>query len=77
MDNKVKQACYLCENESFAVRPGSVRDAKDIEILECTNCTLVCLSSLNHIKWGFMNNKRLNSEYEVAKQRLFDNDCAG
>jgi len=64
MDNKVKQACYLCGNESFAVRPGSVRDAKDIEVLECTNCTLVCLSSLNHIKSDHYENSGMHDGAE-------------
>ena len=41
MDNEVKQACDLCGNKSFAVRPGSVRDEKYNEILERTNCALV------------------------------------
>ena len=43
-------SCYLCQNDKYTTRPGSVRDNKDINILECDNCGLVFLSSFNHIK---------------------------
>ena len=41
--------CYLCQSDKYTARPGSVRDNKDINILECDNCGLVFLSSFNHI----------------------------
>ena len=45
--------CYLCNSTSFSIRKGRVRDAPDLNILECTNCGLVTLSSLEHIQAGF------------------------
>lgn len=45
--------CYLCHSAVFKPRKGRVRDAPDMQILECTNCNLVTLSSLAHIKPGF------------------------
>jgi 2-polyprenyl-3-methyl-5-hydroxy-6-metoxy-1,4-benzoquinol methylase len=45
--------CYLCSSTSFATRKGQVRDAPDLNMLECTNCGLVTLSSLGHIQAGF------------------------
>ena len=45
--------CYLCNSTSFSIRKGRVRDAPDLNILECTNCGLVTLSSLEHIQPGF------------------------
>jgi len=42
--------CYLCHSDKYTVRPGSVRDNKDVNILECDNCGLVFLSSFDHIK---------------------------
>ena len=45
--------CYLCSSTSFTTRKGQVRDAPDLNILECTNCGLVTLSSLGHIQEGF------------------------
>ena len=50
MENELGYSCYLCKREHFFLRPGSVRDNKNIDVLECTNCGLVCLSSLNHIE---------------------------
>lgn len=45
--------CYLCNSKYFKTRKGQVRDAPDLNILECTNCGLVTLSSLEHIQAGF------------------------
>lgn len=45
--------CYICESTSFNARKGQVRDAPELKILECANCSLVTLSSLEHIQFGF------------------------
>ena len=45
-------SCYLCNSEKYLKRSGSVRDSFNIDILECSNCGLVYLSSLSHIKEG-------------------------
>ena len=45
--------CYLCNSTSFTTRKGQVRDVPDLKILECTDCGLVTLSSLEHIQAGF------------------------
>jgi len=42
--------CYLCSHANFSLRPGSVRDNPSLRILECDNCGLVSLSSLQHIQ---------------------------
>ena len=49
MDDRV---CYLCEGSSFRARTGAVRDDPALQILECTNCGLVTLSSFAHIRTG-------------------------
>jgi len=43
-------SCYLCKNNKYSKRTGNVRDNPDIDILECEDCGLVYLSSLNHIQ---------------------------
>lgn len=43
------QKCYICGDENYIERPGSVRDNPSLKILECTNCSLVYLSSMEHI----------------------------
>lgn len=45
--------CYLCNSTTFSARKGQVRDAADLKILECNDCGLVTLSSLEHIQAGF------------------------
>jgi len=41
--------CYLCGCKDSKVRSGRVRDSADISVLECSDCGLVYLSSLEHI----------------------------
>jgi len=41
--------CYLCGSADLYNRPGSVRDNKNISLLECNNCSLVFLTSFDHI----------------------------
>lgn len=41
--------CYLCGNKEFEKLEGTVRDNKDLEVLKCKNCSLVFLSSFEHI----------------------------
>lgn len=51
--NKTNDKCYLCGNQSFSQRRGSVRDNTGLKILECTSCGLVFLSSFDHVRNGF------------------------
>ncbi|MCW8901337.1 MAG: class I SAM-dependent methyltransferase [Gammaproteobacteria bacterium] len=41
--------CYLCGHKEYVTRPGKIRDNSSLKVLECTNCSLVYLSSFNHI----------------------------
>jgi len=45
--------CYLCGSENLLKRCGTVRDNADIDILQCSNCGLVFLSSFEHIHTTF------------------------
>jgi len=45
-------SCYLCKSDKYNERTGSVRDNSNINILECSDCGLVYLSSSNHIQDG-------------------------
>lgn len=50
MKNTVSSSqCYLCGNDTYIRRQGHCRDNASIYPLECTQCGLVKLSSLNHI----------------------------
>ena len=54
--------CYLCGNTEFNTRPGSVRDNASLEVLECSSCGLVFLSSFDHIKEDFYENSDMHGE---------------
>ena len=75
--------CYLCNHHSFSVRKGEVRDEPTLQILECNNCGLVALSSLQHIQADHYENSGMHGdalpsiefwlrETEQDDQRRFD-----
>ena len=43
-------SCYLCQSNEYSKRAGTVRDNRDIDVLQCDECGLVYLSSTDHIK---------------------------
>lgn len=50
MDNK---KCYLCGSTEFEKLEGVVRDNPSLDVLRCKNCSLVFLSSFEHINDTF------------------------
>jgi len=52
----------LCGEEKNVKREGKVRDNDSLEILECINCGLVFLSSLDHIKEDFYEDSGMHDE---------------
>lgn len=52
--------CYLCGDTKFKKREGKVRDNNALEILECSNCGLVFLSSFEHIKETFYEESKMH-----------------
>ena len=64
MYKEIIHNCYLCGSDSYKVRSGSVRDHEDIKILECNHCSLVYLSSMEHIKPGHYENSGMHDDNE-------------
>ena len=61
-------SCYLCNSKNYFKRSGSVRDDSNIDILECSVCGLVYLSSLSHIKEGHYEESGMHSaELKIEK----------
>jgi len=52
--------CYICSSERFSIRPGIVRDQKDLKILECLMCGLVTLDSHCHVGPEFNENSGMH-----------------
>ena len=48
--------CYLCGLNNFFIRNGNVRDDETLNILECSDCGLVTLSSTEHIRQNHYEN---------------------
>ena len=67
--------CNLCNCSEYKIRDGSVRDNKNLEILECLNCGLVYLSSLEHINEDFYEESNIHEEFNFGKwQKDTDSD---
>lgn len=54
--------CYICSNDKFITRSGVVRDNQNLSVLECTNCGLVTLSSIDHITEGHYQDSKMHGE---------------
>lgn len=52
--------CNLCGETKLNKRPGKVRDNDSLEILECSNCGLVFLSSFEHIEKSFYEDSKMH-----------------
>lgn len=49
----MNKTCYLCGHSEFEKLEGKVRDDSSLDVLQCKNCSLVFLSSFEHIKDDF------------------------
>jgi 2-polyprenyl-3-methyl-5-hydroxy-6-metoxy-1,4-benzoquinol methylase len=64
--SKYAKYCYLCNSPSLAKRPVKLRDILSInddfkpDVLECSNCGLVFLSSFDHISTNHYSNSEMH-----------------
>lgn len=56
--------CILCGAKDFTKRPGAVRDAPTLAVLECLDCGLVSLSSKRHISDNFYQDSGMHGDEE-------------
>ncbi len=59
--------CYLCGSSDHKLRDGKVRDNDKLSILECNNCSLVFLSSLDHIDESFYEESNMSEGQNVQE----------
>ena len=59
--------CKLCGSKKNKKRKGSVRDKKDLKILECENCGLVFLSDQSHINDNFYAESKMHKNLNFEK----------
>lgn len=62
MTKRNSDSCYLCESKDFIKRPGTVRDRRELGILECKECGLVFLESFGHINEGFCESSNMHDD---------------
>jgi 2-polyprenyl-3-methyl-5-hydroxy-6-metoxy-1,4-benzoquinol methylase len=66
-------SCYLCGSKTAELRKGRVRDSAGIKILTCVDCTMVYLSSIDHIHDDFYRDSGMHgSQSEPIKNWLKD-----
>lgn len=61
MKQSKKNKCYLCGNDDLVERGYNLRDSKDLRVLECKKCSLVFLSSFEHINQDFYKKGKMHS----------------
>ena len=61
--------CNLCNSKNYKNRKGSVRDNKNLDILECCDCGLLFLSQNNHINETFYENSNMHQTFDFYKWR--------
>lgn len=64
--------CYLCESNKFEKLKVGVRDNPKIDVLQCENCSLVFLSSFDHINDDFYKNGGMHGG-EIDVESWFKN----
>ncbi|MBD2428492.1 class I SAM-dependent methyltransferase [Phormidium sp. FACHB-1136] len=60
--------CYLCQSSQFFTRKGAVRDAPNMQILECEDCGLVMLHDQAHIHDGFYENSGMHGSDPIPME---------
>lgn len=61
-----QKLCYLCNSGHFAVRKGSVRGNETLQVLECTSCGLVTLSSFSHLSQTHYQDGKMHGEEPLS-----------
>lgn len=63
--------CYICGSKNYIKREGQVRDKSELDVLECSNCGLVYLSSIEHINDNFyMESGMLSGQVDINRYRV-------
>lgn len=57
--------CYICRSTEFTQRKGKVRDASNMQIVECDSCGLVTLNTTDHISPGFYEKSGMHGEEPI------------
>ncbi|MDC6451756.1 class I SAM-dependent methyltransferase [Alphaproteobacteria bacterium] len=63
---KSGKICYLCGSNHHIKREGTVRDKPNLDILECSDCSLVFLSTNKHIGEKHYEESGMHNGEEIA-----------
>ena len=73
MKSATKYVCPLCKSENIELKDYKIRDNKnDLRILKCKKCSMVFLSSFEHINQNFYK-KGLMHSYSFNPQNWLNN----
>ena len=67
MNETEQKKCYLCGSNEFDNVVGIVRDKPDLKILRCKKCSLITLSSFDHIEEQFYEQGKMRSNNFVPE----------
>ena len=63
---KSEKICYLCGSNQHIKREGTVRDKPNLDILECSDCGLVFLSSNKHISEKHYKDSGMHNDEDIT-----------
>ncbi len=68
---KIKnKKCYLCGSDNIFETDYKIRDSKALNVLKCAECSLLFLSSFNHIDNDFYRRGEMHKAKLTPQQRL-------
>lgn len=66
--------CYLCGESSFKIIKNGVRDNENLNVIECTKCSLVTLNDFSHIDDTFYRDSKMHSSSTSIQEWLEQTD---
>ena len=58
--NKFNNKCYICGSSDLSDTGYKLRDSEELKVLKCNNCTLMFLSSFDHIDESFYDSGKMH-----------------
>lgn len=75
MSRFINNSCYLCGSKDLKIRHSHTRDNPDIDVMKCSSCGLVFLSSFSHIKENFYESSGMHEDAIDIDLWLKETEC--
>ena len=65
--NNAKYHCHLCGSAECSLLHRGTRDNPNVDVIKCSCCSFVFLSSFEHIEDGYYEESKMNADMSVEK----------